>query len=215
MGNESTDSQMRLAQQALDIAAAATEAAAERGITRSHKQPQQGSGEFQAVLLSLVTELKTDSREHRATLQTVLIRLTEGDGRMERIELQGEATRDRLSAIESRIAVVEHTGDDTREHVRKVEMRLAAIEAGSASGIQKAIHNAVAAVKPTSDKIEKKKESGIGLIISNTALLKIVAVIGSVAVAAVGGYFALRQTQVQATSSSSPPPPPPAPAVKQ
>jgi hypothetical protein len=211
MPDAAADSQLRLAQQAMDLATAAAEREAD---TRRHPSPQQGSGEFQAVMLSLVNELKADSREHRLKLETMLVRLTAGDGRMERIELQGDATRDRLSAIESRIAVVEKTGDDTRNHARGIEMRLTAIEAGTSSGIQKAIHHAVVAAKPVSEKLDKRKDSGVGLTVSTSVLLKLIAGLVTVAGAAVGGYFALRQTQVQAATASTAPAPAPSPVVK-
>jgi hypothetical protein len=196
-----SDAKMRLAERALAVAESATEAATasatgRHGVTQGNVT---GSGEFQAVLISLVQELKVDSREHRQKLETVLVRLAEGDGRMGRIELQGDATRDRLGAIESRLAVVERTGDETRGHLKGVESRLAGIESGAASGIQKAVKAAVATVtpppQPQSDKHAKAK-SGDGWI-STGALIKVVGIAAGLLTTVITCYFAFRQTQVQ------------------
>lgn len=198
--SDSTDSQLRLAEQALAVAAAATAG----HDTRRYQASSPSSGEFQTVLLGLVAELKVDGREHRQKIETVLVRLAEGDGRMDSIVLQGEATRDRLAAIESRLAVVEKTGTDSSGYLRGMEARLIAIEAGEASGIQRAIHTAVTqARKPASERTEAKKD--IGLSLSNAATLKLLTLIGSIVLAAVTGYFALRQPP------ASPPAPPTAP----
>jgi len=71
--------------------------------------PRQTSGEFQAVLLNVLNDVKTDGRENRQKLETVLIRLAEGDGRMERIELQGKTSREHLADIK-----IQLTNFDTR-----------------------------------------------------------------------------------------------------
>ena len=129
---------------------------------------------------------------------------------MSRIELQGEAARDRLGAIESRLAVVERTGTDTSSHLRSMELRLSSIEAGNASGIQRAIKAAVdTARKPSSERAEAGKKD-TGLTISTPVMVKILAVLGSIAVTAVGGYFALRQPPAPgaATSATAPTPTP-------
>jgi hypothetical protein len=124
---------------------------------------------------------------------------------MDRIETQGTANRDRLTAIESRIATVEQTGTTTATHLRGVEDRLTSIEAGSSTGIQKAVKAAVAdAVKNPSTEVlaaaskpsSRRGDVGFGLNLSNALALKLLAVLGAIATAIIGGYFALREKQV-------------------
>jgi chromosome segregation ATPase len=195
-----------LAKQALAVAA---EVVAQAD-TRRHQQaqhPTTTSGEFQAVIIALVGDLKVDSREHRQKLEDILVRLAEGNGRMDRIETQGVANRDRLTAIESRIATVEHTGTDTSAHLRGVEKRLESIENGNSSGLQKAVKLAVAEAvkpptqetvnKPVTESRQRRGDLGFGLNISNALALKLLAVLGTIATAIIGGYFALREKQVE------------------
>lgn len=150
------------------------------GLVNRQREELPGA-EFQGILLGMVNELRTDSREHRNRLEDMRVRLVEGDGRMGRIESQGQENTMRLNSLHE---------------------RLVAIERGSSSGMQRAIKSAVAEAAAR-DGARQQRPAAVLHRLRASILLRLIGAIATVATVGVGGYFTLRQAQ-----TTAPPPDP-------
>lgn len=149
-----------------------------------HQREELPSAQFQGILLGIMNELRTDTREIRAEgretrsrLEDVRVRLVEGDGRMGRIESQGL---------------------ENAAHLGQLSQRLAAIERGDSSGIQRAIRSAV---DDASRQSGRQQRPAIAIRrLRASVLIRLIGAAAAVATVAISGYFAVRQPQETASA---------------